>query len=318
MASLAIRLMRDVADGSTVVNMNNVFADLSAQVAAAVERVSPAVVQVHGHRRPTAGVVFDADLVVAPSRALGEDTAVVRTASGTTIEGHVLGHASGTGLAIVRVSNLGATAVAAADEPKVGSLAIAVGRTWSGAVMATITNVAVVGGPLRTGRSSQMERVIRITQGPHGALSGGALVDGDGSVLGLLTGSEIRGTTVVIPAAIAREAARQVVQRGGTRRGYLGVGTIPVTLPERQRAGHDQDRGLLITAIVPDSPADRAGLLIGDVIVQFDKQAVQEPEVLLTLLRSDHVDKAVPLVVLRGVKRQELAVTIAERTRQRG
>lgn len=295
--------------------MSNVFAELSSQIASAVERAAASVVQVHGHHRPAAGVVFADDLIVAPARALGDDTAIVRLPGGNTVEGVVLGHAVSMGLAVVRVAGLGVTPLSPADEPKVGHLAIAVGRTWSGGVMATVTNVAVIGGPLRTGRGSQIERVIRIAQSPHGALTGGALVNDEGRAFGLLTGSAIRGTTVVLPATLAWPMAEQIAKQGGSRQGFIGIGSSTVALPERQRAGRSQDHGLLVTAIVPDSPADTAGLLVGDVIVAFEGQVVEEPEALVTLLRGDRVGKPVLLTILRGVKAQDVAVTVGERPR---
>jgi S1-C subfamily serine protease len=272
---------------------------------------------VYGHRRPAAGIVFADDLIVAPARALGNDTAVVRLPGGNTLEGQVLGHAIGMGVGVVRVPQLGITAAVPAAEPRVGSLAIAVGRTWSGAVMASVTNVAVVGGPLRTGRASEIERVIRIAQSPHGALSGGALVDGEGAVLGIVTLSEIRGTTVVVPATLAWDAAHHIVKRGGARQGFLGISTLPVTLPARQR-GPSQERGLLITAVAAQSPAEAAGLYVGDVIVAFAGETVQEPEALVTLLRGNHIGKAVTLSVIRGDQPQAVSATVGERPSRRG
>jgi S1-C subfamily serine protease len=247
--------------------MSQLFSQLSHDIAAAVERASASVVQIHGHRRPVAGVVFGDDLIAAPARALGDDTVTVRTPGGATHEGAVLGHGLSMGLGVVRVSGLGVTPLATAEEPKVGHLAVAIGRTWSGGVMATVTNVAVVGGPLRTGRTSQIERVIRIAQSPHGALTGGALVDGEGRALGLISGSEIRGTTIVLPAMLAWPAAQALVAHGGTRQGFIGISTTTVELPARQREGRAQEYGLLVTGVVGDSPADAAGLLVGDVIV---------------------------------------------------
>jgi serine protease DegQ len=220
------------------------------------------------------------------------------------------------GVGVVRVTGLGAPPLAAGDEPAIGHLAIAIGRTWSGGAMATVTNVAVIGGPLRTGRNSQIERVIRIAQSPHGALTGGALIDGEGRALGLITASEIRGTTVVLPASLAWAAAHGVAAHGGTRQGFIGVSTTTVELPARQREGRAQEHGLLVTGIVGDSPADAAGLLVGDVIVSFDGQAVEEPQALVTLLRGDRVGKPVTLTVLRGVKAQDVAVTVGERPRR--
>lgn len=123
--------------------MSNSVSDFSNQLAIAIDRAAASVVQVHGHHRPAAGVVFADDLVLAPARSLGDDTAVIRRPDGTTIEGAVLGHALSTGLAVVRVPNLGVKPLETADDARVGHLAIAIGRTWSGSVMATVTNVAV-------------------------------------------------------------------------------------------------------------------------------------------------------------------------------
>ena len=296
--------------------MSQVFSQFSDIAAAAVERTAASIVQVFGHHRPTAGVVVGPDLIAAPASAVPGDTASVRLPDGTVIEGAVLGHAAASGIAAIRVSGLTARPLAAAQEPKVGHLAIAVGRTWSGGVTAFVTNVAVVGGPLRTSRASQLDRVIRVALGPHGAITGGALVDGDGQALGLITGYSIRGTAVVVPASIAWAAAKQLAETGGTRQGFVGISSSSVALPVRQRGGRTQDYGVLITGIVQDSPADSAGLLVGDVIVAFDGQTVQEPDTLVTLLRGDRVGKSVSLTVLRGGDIREFAVTIGERPKR--
>jgi S1-C subfamily serine protease len=296
--------------------MSHAFSQLSDVVAVAVDRAAASVVQVFGHHRPTAGVVVASDLIAAPTVAASGDTVSVRLPDGTVVEGAVLGHSSASGVAAIRVSGLTVPALLAADEPKVGHLAVAVGRTWSGGVTAFVTNVAVVGGPLRTSRASQLERVIRVALSPHGAITGGALIDGDGGALGLVSGYAIRGTTIVIPASIAWAAANQLAQTGGTRQGFVGISSSTAALPERQRGGRAQDYGVLITGIVHDSPADAAGLLVGDIIVAFDGQAVQEPESLVTLLRGDRVGKSVPLTVLRGAESHDFVVIIGERPKR--
>ena len=296
--------------------MSNAFSQLSDQFADAVDSASRYVLQVHSHRRPAAGIVFDSDLVMAPARAIGDDVAVVRRANGETVEGQVLGFASSHGLAVVRVPGLGVDAAPVAPEPRVGSLAVAVGRTWSGGVMALVTNVSVVGGPLRTGRATSIDRVIRLGMSPHGAVTGGALVDAGGRWLGMVTGSEIRGTAVVLPAAIAVAAARQIVERGGARQGFLGISSIPVKLAERQRAD-GATHGLLITAVASGSPADAAGLLVGDVIAAFAGSPVSDPETLLTLLRGDRIGKPVTLSLVRGTERRDVDVIVGERASRR-
>jgi S1-C subfamily serine protease len=294
----------------------NAIADLSSQLADAVERASEAVVQVHSGRRAVAGVVVAEGLVATPARALGDDTATVRLHDGRTIEGAVLGQALSLGLGVVRVPELGIRPLAAAPDPRVGHLALAIGRTWSGNIMATLTNIAVIGGPLRTSRTSQIDRVLRIAQSPHGALAGGALVDVDGLALGLITSSAIRGTTVVLPAPLVWPATQQLAAQGGTRQGFIGLSSVTVAVPERQRSGHVEEHGLLVTGVVANGPADRAGILLGDVILAFEGQAVQDPEALATRLRGDRVGKPVTLTLLRGVKAQDVAVTVGERPRR--
>lgn len=290
----------------------NTWSSLSNDIAAAIEQSAPAIVQVHGRRRVAAGVVFAENLILT-SANIDSDKAAVRAGNGQDFEGDVLGRVAHMGLTVVRVDALGLRPLSTGDDPKPGHLTVAIGRTWSGNVMATIAPVAVVGGPLRTGRRSEIERVIRIQQSPHGALNGGALIDASGRAVGIVTSFAIRDTTVAIPATLAFAAAMKVSSEGGTKQGFLGVSSMAVTLPERQRAGRAQGSGLLISQVAVASPADTAGLLVGDVIVTFDGEAVEDGEGLVTRLRGDRVGKAVPLTVIRGATPVDVTVTIGER-----
>lgn len=300
----------------------NTWTSFSNEIEAAVEKAAPSIVQVHGHRRMTAGVVVADNLIATPA-AIDDDKVSVLIgdpstslgAGSQTAEGSVLGRIGSMGLTVVRVDGLSRPALAAAREPKPGHLAVAVGRTWSGGVMATLAPVAVVGGPLRTGRSSAIDRVIRIQQPPHGALNGGALVNAAGAALGIITSLAIRGTTVVIPASIAWAAAAKTASEGGVKQGFLGVSSMAVPLPERQRAGRTQTSGLLISHVAANSPAETSGLLIGDVIVGFGGETVQDPESLVTRLRRHAIGTAVPITVLRGANAVDVSVTVGERPR---
>jgi S1-C subfamily serine protease len=294
----------------------NTWNTLSNEIASAVEKAAPSVVQVHGHRRVTAGVVIGENLVATPAKTDQDTLAVL--ADGQTFEGAVLGRAANFGMTVVRVEGLNRPALKQAPEPKPGNLGVAIGRTWSGGVMALLAPIAVVGGPLQTGRRTEIERVIRIDQAPHGALYGGALIDASGAALGLISSVAIRGTTVVVPAAIAWAAAERVVAEGGSKQGFLGVSSLGVPLPERQRAGRQQESGLLITAIAANSPAEAGGLMVGDVIVAFGGETVEAPEDLLTKLRGNKVGAAVPVTVIRGNTTADVTVTISERPRTRG
>lgn len=292
----------------------NTWTALSNEIAAAVESAAPSIVQVHGRRRVAAGLVV-AENTVLTTAAIDEDKAAIRAGNGQTAEGAVLGRVGHMGLTVLRVDGLGLLPLPAAGEPKPGHLAVAVGRTWSGGVMAAFAPISVVGGPLRTGRNSAIDRVIRIQHAPHGALNGGALLDASGRALGIITSAAIRGTTVVIPAQLAWAAATKVSTDGGTKQGFLGVSSMAVPIPERQRAGRSQAFGLLISQVSPQSPADTAGLMVGDVLVAFDGQPIEQSDELVTRLRGSGVGKSVPITVLRGAAAVDVSVTVGERPR---
>src|SRR5262245_21949141 len=142
--------------------MTNFLEQLSEQSADVVARAAGSVVQVHGHRRPSAGVVFGDGLILTPA-TIDDDGASVR-AGEQSYAGAVLGRVASMGLTVVRVDGLRAPALEAGPEPKPGNIGVAIGRTWSGGVMSVLAPITVVGGPLQTGRSGSIERVIRIQQ----------------------------------------------------------------------------------------------------------------------------------------------------------
>ena len=282
----------------------NELQTLSNQFADVVSSIAPSVVQV----QRVSGVVYANDVVLTNARALGrEDGLHVRTHDGRALDGQLHGWDPATGLALVRASGLNATAAKAAEEPaRVGNLAIAVGRSWSNAVTASVGIVSIIGGPLRTGRGRSIDEVIRTTAPMHEGFAGGAFVDMSGRVIGIATAASIRGLGVIIPAAIAWKTAAALLEHGRIRRGYLGIAGQPVRLGEDQRA-------LLIVDVKDDSPAAIAGLRVGDSIVKFDGLPVEDPEDLLDLLTEDRVGKSVAVGIVRGDSSKDVKVTVGER-----
>jgi S1-C subfamily serine protease len=291
------------------------FVTLSNDLADAVAAAAPAVVQVHGRRQPASGVVYAADVVLTTMRALGrEDGLRVRTPDGRTIEAELAGWDPASHLAVLRAPGLDIAPAAVATTPaRVGHLALAVARSWSNVLTASAGIVAVIGGPLPTGRGRSIDHVIRTTAPMHGGFAGGAFIDAAGQVLGISTAAEIRGLGVVIPAEIAWKAAADVLIHGRSRRGYLGLAGQAVRLGDRQRGPDGLERGLLVAGIVAGSPADTAGLLVGDILVSFDGNEISSPERLLDLLTGDRVGRSVPVRVLRGGAATELTVQVGEK-----
>jgi len=283
---------------------------LSNQLADIVAAIAPAVVQV----RRASGVVFADDAVLTTARALGkEDDLHFRTHDDRTLEARLHGWDPATGLAVLRVSGLATPPVQrSTDAVRVGNLAVAVARSWSNAVTASVGIVSVIGGPLRTGRGRSIDQVIRTTAPMHDGFAGGAFADVSGHVIGIGTAAAIRGLGVIIPASIAWETAASLLEHGRMRRGWLGVAGQPVRLAERQRSD-DREIALLVVDVQSGSPADQAGLLVGDVITHFDGAPVEQPEDLLELLSGDRIGAAIPVRIVRGDTAKELKVTVGER-----
>jgi S1-C subfamily serine protease len=216
----------------TLTAVSNAMAD-------AVATAAPSVVQVQGRRRPASGLAYAPDVVVTTMRAIGrEDGLRVRRGDGEILGAELAGWDPTTTLAVLRVPGLGAPAATpAAQVPRVGQLALAIARSWSNVVSASAGIVAVIGGPLRTGHRRAIDQVFRTTAPMHDGFAGGAFVDTAGGLLGIATSTEIRGTTVVIPASIAWATVAGVIEHGSLKRGYVGIAGQPVALPEGQRSG---------------------------------------------------------------------------------
>jgi S1-C subfamily serine protease len=288
--------------------------NLSTQFADIVDAVSPAVVQVRARGRAASGLVYGSDLVLTTWRVVGRDEhPEVRTADGRLLTADVVGWDPESRLALLRALGLDVPPLSPGALPRVGHLAIALGRSWSNAITVTAGVVSVIGGPLRTGPRRQVEQIIRTSAPMHDGFAGGAFVGADGALLGIATSAAIRGLGVVIPASIAWSAAAAILERGHLKRGYLGIAAQPVSIPEKQRAASASAEALLVVAVKDGSPAADAGMLVGDVLLSLDEVTLGSPEDLLDLLVGDRVGRPVSLKVLRGGSLVNVSVTAAER-----
>jgi S1-C subfamily serine protease len=298
-----------MSSGSTLTSISNDLADLAAAAA-------PSVVQVQGRRRPASGIVFSDHVVITTVGALGrEDGLRVRQHDGTTHEAELRAWDATTGIAVLRVGGLTAPPLRPAERPaRVGNLALALARSWSNAVTASTGIVAVIGGPLPTGRRRSIDEVIRTTARMHDGFAGGAFLDTDGFAIGMTTSAAIRGLGLVIPAGTTWKTAAALLEHGKMRRGYLGIAGQPARLHSSQRQNDRQSEALLVVGVTPDSPASTAGVLVGDLVLEFGGQAIESPEDLLDQLHGDQIGRDVPLRVLRGTSAVVLNVKVGERT----
>lgn len=287
---------------------------LSNEIAGIVAAAAPSVVQVEGHSRAASGLAYADDVVVTTARAVGENEHPrVRRSDGETVDAAIAGWDPATRLVVLRAEGLKLPPLSAGQPPQVGEIAIALARSWSNSITATAGLVSVIGGPLRTGRRRQIEQVIRTSAPMHEGFAGGALLGADGRLLGVTTAAAIRGLGVVIPADIAWSTAAELLRRGTLKRGYLGIVAQPARVSEKQKGVAATDRALLVVGVKPGTPADEAGLLVGDLLLSLDGHALASPDELFDLLIGDRVGTRVGVKVLRGTTAVDTEITVADR-----
>lgn len=295
----------------------NLLHALSNQMADAVERVGAALVLVNGRaRHPASGIAAAPGLVLTADHVLErEEDLSVQTHDGRTLAAQLAGRDPTTDLALLRVADLDLDPAPMAAAPaRVGQLVLAVGRPTSSGPMASIGIVSAVGGPVRTGRGAILEQYIRTDATPYPGFSGGPLIDTQGAVLGVTTTGLWNGAALAIPATIAWRIAETLANQGYVKRGFLGISSQPVEIPAAQRAGLNQERGLLVVQVHASSPAEQSGLLMGDILVALDGQPILDTDDLQALLTGERVGNAVPVTLIRGGGLHTLQVTIGQRS----
>ena len=294
---------------------SDLLAALSDAMADAVEKIGTSVVRVSGRRRrPASGVVYAPDMVLTANHALErKEDLTVEVGDGRTLPARFVGRDPSTDLATLRVEDLNVDAATpAGGTARIGQLALAVGSRGEGP-RASLGVVSSVGGPMRTWRGPRLERYIQTDATPYPGFSGGPLVDARGEVLGIMTTGLARGATLAIPSELAWRVAKNLEERGSVKRGYLGILSQPVRLPDGQRLGLAQRSGLLVVGVEEGSPAGRGGLIIGDIVATLDGQPVEDTEDLLVLLTGERVGREVSVEVIRGGELRALQLTVGER-----
>ncbi len=295
---------------------SSVLAQLSDALAAAVERAGRSTVTVHARRRiPASGVVWQPGVILTCDHVLERDEDITVTMpDGRELPARPAGRDPGSDLAVLRVEATDLVPLEPAPDgsARVGHLVLAIGRPGNGP-MASLGVISAVGGPWRTFRGGLVEGYIRSDTTFYPGFSGGPLVDTAGRAVGINSGRLGRGAGLTVPIAAAARIAEQLLRTGRIRRGYLGIGSQPVRLPEPLARLIGQASGLLVVSVEADSPAARGGLLIGDVIIGMAGAPVRDTEDLQALLGPERVGQPTTVTVLRGGERRELSVTVGER-----
>ena len=297
--------------------MSNPLTDFSNGLTSAVEKASGSTILVDARKRyPASGIAYAEDLVLTADHVVTrEDDIKVLLADGKSLSATIAGRDPGSDLALLRVAEKALTAAKTSDDVKVGQLVLALGRPNSEGMQASWGIVTSISGPTRTFRGGMLDEYIRTETTPYPGFSGGPLVNTEGEVLGLNTSGLTRGSSLTIPNKVAWRVAEALATHGSVKRGYLGVRTQPVEIPEaaRQALKREQEHGLLVLWLEEGGPAQKGGLIVGDIIVAVSGQAVGDPDDLFSALSTDTVGKAIAVEVLRGGRPETVNVTVGER-----
>jgi len=283
-------------------------------LAAPVSALGASVVGLATRRRgAAAGVVLRPGVVVTAASAIGHaDKVRVAAPGGDTQTAAVRGIDPSTDLAVIEVT--AETGPAAerrlGDSLRAGDVVFAVGREPSGLLHASFGRLGAVGPAWRTWRGGSVDALLRLDGGLYPGLNGAPVADASGRWVGVASAALARHHGIVLPLATVDRVVDQLLQHGRIVRGYLGIAAQAVAL------GRD-GRGLLVAGVADDSPAARAGLLVGDVILSVGGQSVGDVETLLALLGGEPVGARVGLHLLRGGQPLEVVVDIGERPASR-
>ena len=279
-------------------------------------------VAIHARRRiPASGVHWRQGVIVATNHTIQrDDNITVTLPDGTTAAVTLAGRDPSTDLAVLRLAGQSlATAQLRRDpSPSVGEFVIALGRPGP-RLTASWGVVSSVAGAWRTWHGAEIDSLLRLDVSIYDGFSGGPLIDAAGRVLGINTSGLARGTPVTIPIATVERTVGELLERGTIRRAYLGIGTQPVRVPQSlaRRLELQNTIGLLIASVEPGGPADRDGVLLGDVLLALDGAAVSDPTDVLARLGGDRVGRPIALQVIRGGEVKTLQVTPGERPQSR-
>jgi S1-C subfamily serine protease len=296
----------------------NNFVNFSDALADAVEKASPSIVLVDGRQRlPASGILYTEDLVLTSEHVLERDEDIrVILANGAEITAEVTGRDPSSDLALLKLAEpVDGTAEPFQGEMRVGELVLALGRHSNKGIEASLGVVSFINGPVRTHRGGLIERFIRTDAVPLPGFSGGALINAKGQIVGINTSGLSHGTLLTLPATVAWQTAETLAEHGSIKRGYLGIRSQIVEIPQTafEKLGREQTSGLLVIQIETNSPSSESELAIGDIIIGIAGEPVSDHDQLAGILTGNIVGQMAAVELLRVGELLTVDVMVGER-----
>lgn len=267
----------------------------------AAEQADLALVHVAANcrRGASGGVWSDDGVIVTTARAVAGRERLELVQGDSSVEAKVVGYDAATDLGVVRSDTAFGKAPGWTDAPvKLGALVLSASRPGRG-VRVRLGLVSQVGGEWHTQRGGRVERYVESDLTPEPGFSGGLVFDAEGRAVGMNSAALLRGVPLVLEQATLDRVVRALLSNGRVRRGYLGVGTQAVRLPDALASAAGQSTGLLVFSVQPGSAAEAARLLLGDVLLKLGGVSLVDASALQAALE-DAEGHELPLSVQRA------------------
>jgi S1-C subfamily serine protease len=289
--------------------MSGPLEQLSDAVAEQVARAAPSVVAIHLGRRHCSGIVWRPDVVVTSEQVLPSKTDLTLTGPAGEIQARLAGRDPSTNVAVLQLAQpLQGTRPDPAPVPRVGAMALMLGADRAGAATARLALVHATGPEWHSMRGGRIDALLRL-DARLGADEGGPVLDAAGRLLGMSTAGP-RWRTLVIPAATVE---RPLLSGGRIARGWLGLALQPVAIPQGLRAAAGQEAGMMVMSLATDGPAEKAGVLPGDILLDVDGTPTLSARALAAKLGPDRVGQTAQLRLLRAGAAHTLSAVVAPR-----
>jgi S1-C subfamily serine protease len=253
----------------------------------------------------------------------GADGIEATLSDGRRLPSSLIGDDPETDLAVVRVDASGLTPVTLGDSQavRVGQLAIAIGHPYGFQCSVTAGVISALGRSLRASSGRLIDDVLQTDAALNPGNSGGPLVNSRGEVIGVNTAMIMpaQGICFAIAVNTAKFVAGRLIKDGWVRRSRIGISVQTVTLPRRvvQQHGLKTEGGVLVVAVEPGGPAERTGLLEGDVVIGLEGHPVAGIDDLHRLLTEERVGVWTRLIVIRGSEKLTLDIIPSEARSER-
>jgi serine protease Do len=264
------------------------------------------------------GFIIEADGIILTNNHVvaNAEKIIVKLQDDREFEGRVVGTDTKTDIAVIKINanNLPVVSFGDSDRLQVGEWVVALGSPFG---LANTITAGIVSAKGRWIGAGPYDNFIQTDASINPGNSGGPLVNLRGEVVGIntaifsRTGANI-GIGFAIPISLVKELLPELKSKGKVTRGWLGVSVQQLTPDLATSLGMEKPTGALVSTVTEGSPADKAGVKVGDVIIEYDGKPIQHSSQLPILVARTDVGKSVPLTVYRGKEEVRLSLTVGE------